>query len=111
MRRLENMAKYLHKILLGAVVMFGLAVPAYSLGLQADAVAVEVSATVEIKVTDGKLYVGNLPVADRLNIYSVLGVNVASIEVKAGTNEYAVNLPKGLYIVKVGSVVKKIAVR
>lgn len=107
------MARYLHKVFLMVVglLFVGQVFAVANIHSTDDWMAVETSAIVDIKFVDGKLQVSNLPEADKLNVYSVLGVNVATIDAKAGTNEYSVSLSKGLYIVKVGNVVKKIAVR
>lgn len=107
------MARYLHKIFLtmAGLLLVGQMLVAVNTHSVDDWMAVETSAIVDIRFVDGRLQVSNLPESDKLNIYSVLGVNVATIDAKAGTNEYSVSLSKGLYIVKVGNVVKKIAVR
>lgn len=65
----------------------------------------------EISISGNKIYIQNLAVGGKLQIYSVLGVNVATIDVRSGSGEYNVNLPKGYYIVKIGDVVRKVAVR
>jgi hypothetical protein len=65
----------------------------------------------EISIIANKIYIQNLPSAGKLQIFSILGVNIATIDVKAGTAEYSINLPKGYYIVKVGDVVRKVAVK
>ncbi|MBP1616224.1 MAG: hypothetical protein H6Q14_51 [Bacteroidetes bacterium] len=65
----------------------------------------------EISITGNKIYIQNLPTGGKLQVFSVLGVSVAIIEVKAGSGEYNINLPKGYYIVKIGDVVRKVAIK
>ena len=67
----------------------------------------------ETKITyaDGRLIVENLPQDAVLEVYSIVGVKVYSQRIKSGTNEYYLNLPKDYYIIRVGEMVKKIAVR
>lgn len=65
----------------------------------------------EILVAGSRLIVKNLEQDAVLEIYSIVGVKVYSIEVKAGTNEYPINLPKGYYIIRIGKHTKKIAIR
>ena len=67
--------------------------------------------TTEISYTENKIIIQDLPYSGKLQIYSVLGVNIANIDVKSGSGEYAVQLPRGYYIVKIGDVVRKIAVK
>lgn len=65
----------------------------------------------EISMAGNRLIVKNLPKDGILEIYSIVGVKVYSREIKAGTNEYPINLPKGYYIIRIGSLAKKIALR
>lgn len=46
-----------------------------------------------------------------LYIYNITGVRVLSLRVDGNDKSYNLNLPKGCYIVKVGSVVRKISIR
>lgn len=46
-----------------------------------------------------------------LHIYNVTGVRVMSIKVDGYEKSYALNLPKGCYIVKIGKTVRKITIR
>ncbi|MFT4071902.1 MAG: T9SS type A sorting domain-containing protein [Dysgonamonadaceae bacterium] len=101
--------KHLYKIIIFFAFSL-LSLPAFSLDERSVFSAIDNQDT-EISVSGNKIYITNLPVAGKLQIYSILGVNIASIDVKAGTNEYSVNLPKGYYIVKVGDIVRKVAVK
>lgn len=65
----------------------------------------------EISMAGNRLIVKNLPEDGVLEIYSIVGVKVYTREIKAGTNEYPINLPKGYYIIRIGGLVKKIALR
>lgn len=65
----------------------------------------------EITFAGNRLIVKNLEKDGVLEIYSIVGVKVFSREVKAGTNEYVLNLPKGYYIIRIGEIAKKIAIR
>ncbi len=106
--KIENM-KHLYK----ALILFAFALTTAT-GFSKESAGVFYSAdpqATEISIIANKIYVQNLPNAGKLQIYSVLGVNVATIEVKAGSGEYSINLPKGYYIVKVGDVVRKVAVK
>ena len=65
----------------------------------------------EILYAGNRLIVKNLEQDSVLEIYSIVGVKVYSIEIRAGSNEYPIQLPKGYYIVRIGKHSKKIAVR
>jgi hypothetical protein len=40
-----------------------------------------------------------------------MGVKVYNRRVKAGTNQYILSLPKGYYIIKIGKLTRKIAIK
>ena len=65
---------------------------------------------VNIKLSENRLTIENLPKDDILEIYNIMGVKVYSRRVKAGTNEYLLSLSKGFYILKIGKITKKIAI-
>lgn len=65
----------------------------------------------EILYAGNRLIVKNLEQDSVLEVYSIVGTKVYSIEIKAGSNEYPIQLPKGYYIVRIGKHSKKIAVR
>lgn len=46
-----------------------------------------------------------------LEIYNLTGVKVASFRVDSEDKTVSLNLPKGVYIIKVGKVVRKISLR
>lgn len=65
----------------------------------------------KIKVTENRLVIENLPKDGVLEIFSIVGVKVHTRKVKAGTNEYQLDLPKGYYIIRIGNLVKKILLK
>ncbi|MEA5062928.1 MAG: T9SS type A sorting domain-containing protein [Petrimonas sp.] len=65
----------------------------------------------KIKVTENRLIIENLPKDGVLEVFSIVGVKVYTRKVKAGTNEYQLDLPKGYYIVRIGDLVKKILLK
>lgn len=65
---------------------------------------------VNIKLSENRLTIENLPKDNILEIYNIMGVKVYSRRVKAGTNEYLLSLSKGFYILKIGKITKKIAI-
>ncbi len=79
---------------------------------QSRGVVVEESVSeTKIKVSENRLIIENLPKDGVLEVFSIVGIKVHTQKVKAGTNEYQLNLPKGYYIVRVGDLVKKILLK
>lgn len=67
--------------------------------------------SVVIKLAENRLIIENLPKDDILEIYNIMGVKVYNRRINAGTNEYILSLPEGYYILKIGKLTKKIAIR
>jgi hypothetical protein len=67
--------------------------------------------SVEVVAIENRIKVFNVPAGSRLEIYSVVGIKVADIEMKQPDGEYAVNIAKGYYIIRIGETVRKVAIR
>ena len=65
----------------------------------------------EITFAGNRLIIKNLEKDGILEVYSIVGAKVFSKEIKAGTNDFYLNLPKGYYIIRIGNIAKKIAIR
>jgi hypothetical protein len=65
----------------------------------------------KIKLTENRLIIENLPKDELLEIYNIMGMKVYNRRVKAGTNQYVLSLPKGYYIIKIGKLTRKIAIK
>lgn len=68
-------------------------------------------APVEISAFDNKIVVENAPIGSKLEIYSVVGIRVKEIVMKQPSGEYTVDIAKGYYIVRIGDIVRKVAIR
>jgi hypothetical protein len=66
---------------------------------------------VKVNVIDNRIIVTDAPAKSRLQIYNIVGVRVREIEIKHPSEEYAVSLPKGYYIVRIQDTVRKIVIR
>lgn len=105
------MKKNIYLYILLPVFIFGFGVNnSYSLN-QIDFTMVESKLETKISFSDNRLIVENLKQDSVLEVFSIVGVKVYSIKIKAGTNEYPINLPKGYYIIRIGNIAKKIALR
>ena len=67
--------------------------------------------SVEISAYDNKIVVENAPIGSKLEIYSVVGIRVKEIPMKQPSGEYAVDIAKGYYIVRIGETVRKVSIR
>ena len=112
--KVNEMKNFCHTFYLVLLMLLGSGFMAYGLKAQEPVVAEASSHNIHVYVTsNNRLIVENSPKEGELilEIFSIVGVKVYSEKVKGGTNEYVINLPKGYYIVKIGNVVKKIAVK
>ncbi|MDR1880551.1 MAG: T9SS type A sorting domain-containing protein [Tannerellaceae bacterium] len=66
---------------------------------------------VEITASENRIKVTNAPAGSKLEVYSVVGIKVKEIEMKHASGEYTVDIAKGYYIVRIGEVVRKVAIR
>jgi hypothetical protein len=57
------------------------------------------------------LFLQNAPIGEKLKIMSIVGVCVFEKRVDSTYMEIILELPKGYYIVKVGTIVRKIAIK
>jgi hypothetical protein len=70
--------------------------------------------TMSVEVTingTSKITMTNVPATGYLEVYSILGVRVKSINLKTCVGGCSIDLPKGIYILKAGKVAQKIIVR
>lgn len=61
-----------------------------------------------------RVILDNIPsVTSSVDIYSILGVKTASVNLKSSASEgyYYLDLPKGIYILKAGKIAQKIIIR
>lgn len=67
--------------------------------------------SIEISAYDNKIVVANAPAGSKLEIYSVVGIRVKEIPMKQSSGEYAVDIAKGYYIVRIADTVRKVSIR
>ena len=65
---------------------------------------------ITISVTESAIRVTGAA-GQMLSVYNVAGMRIAFVKVESADKHFDFNLPKGCYIVKVGKVVRKIAVK
>ena len=65
----------------------------------------------EITMVGNRIFVENAPVGKRIEVFSVVGLKVADIEIKTPSGDHLLNVPKGYYILRIGDIVRKVAIR
>ena len=75
-------------------------------------VVVADTSAIEISLVENRLLiVKNAPIGKKLEVYSIVGNKVKEFEMKTSSGEYILNLPRSLYIVKLGGVVRKYVIK
>lgn len=69
------------------------------------------SDSIELWADTNRLYVRNGETGMKIVIYSVVGTKVSEVELKSPNSEIPIQLPKGYYILKIGEIARKIAVK
>ena len=67
--------------------------------------------SIEIWADINMLFIHNAEPGTTIVIYSIVGTKVKEVELKSTSSEIPLQLAKGYYIVKVGEVARKIAVK
>ncbi|MDR0865726.1 MAG: T9SS type A sorting domain-containing protein [Candidatus Symbiothrix sp.] len=65
----------------------------------------------ELNVVNNILYIKNATAGTKVEIISILGNKVHQIEMTSSEGTYELNLPKAIYIFKLGGVVRKFIIR
>lgn len=67
---------------------------------------------VEITLLDSNvLVVKNAPIGKKIEVYSIVGNKMKEIEIKSSYGEYSLDLPKSIYIIKLGEIVRKYVIK
>lgn len=89
-----------------------LAVPTYAGAADAEMVPVEQSIEDDITITvDGQWVVINGAQGQTLEVVSLTGRRVMTVKIESPAQRVELNVPKGCYILKIGKVVRKIAIQ
>jgi len=74
-------------------------------------VAVSQETTVSVLLKGKILQLQNAVVGEKLEVLSIVGVKVFDKKIESSNQEFQLGLPRGYYIVKIGTVVRKISVK
>ncbi|MEA4841386.1 MAG: hypothetical protein ABFC90_12085 [Bacteroidales bacterium] len=74
-------------------------------------VTVSQETTVSVFLKGKTLQLQNAVVGEKLEVLSIVGVRVFDKKIESSNQEFQLGLPKGYYIVKMGTVVRKISVK
>jgi hypothetical protein len=67
--------------------------------------------TVELTINNEKVPIPFTGLNTKINVFSIIGSKVLSVNIKSGMPEDSITLPKGYYILKVDNVTRKIVVK
>jgi len=67
--------------------------------------------SVSIFMKGSTLQLQNATVGEKIEILSIVGVRVFDKKIESSNQEYVLELSKGYYIVKIGTIVRKISVK
>ncbi|HET9571115.1 MAG TPA: T9SS type A sorting domain-containing protein [Bacteroidales bacterium] len=75
-------------------------------------VAAASTETILSVIQTGKvLQLQNATVGEKLEVLSIVGVRIAEKKIESSNQSFTLELPKGYYIVKIGTAVRKISVK
>ena len=66
---------------------------------------------IELTITGSTVKVKNATVGKFLDVYSVVGKKIESIEIKSINEECTLHVPKGLYILKIENTIRKVVIK
>jgi len=88
-----------------------MAVAPISLQAQTEREGIEVSVSgITLSISDGNIHIVGAN-GEVMEIFNLTGAKVATIRIDSADKTFALNLPKGCYLVKVGKIVRKISVQ
>ena len=73
--------------------------------------AVADTSAIKISFDLNRISVKNAPIGEKLIVFSVVGLKLKEFEMKTSSGEYVINLPRGIYILKIGETVQKCVVK
>ena len=92
-------------------ILFGVSVSGFSQSSNRSSVADSDKQTIELTINNEKVFISVSNLNTKVNIFSIIGSKVSSINVKSGFGERAITLPKGYYLLKVDNTTHKIAIK
>lgn len=89
-----------------------LAVPAFSMAAEAEVSPEEQTIEEDITITvNGQWVVIHGAQGQTLEVVSLTGRRVMTLKIESPAQRVELNVPKGCYILKIGKVVRKVAIR
>ncbi len=78
---------------------------------QSDRDGIEVSMSgITLSISDGNVHIVGAN-GEVMEVFNLTGTKVASIRIDSADKTFALNLPKGCYLIKIGKIVRKISVQ
>jgi hypothetical protein len=67
--------------------------------------------TLSVILTGKTLQLQNASVGEKMEVLSIVGVRIVEKKIESSNQSFTMELPKGYYIVKIGTAVRKISVK
>lgn len=99
------------KKVLAIVLILSLFSPVFAQKSEKAVVPVAQEQSITIAVKNKNMTIQNVKTGDKIEILNILGVKVIEKRTDSTTFEMLLDLPQGYYIVKVGSLVRKISLK
>ncbi len=64
-----------------------------------------------IPLSESQVQVKHAEPGTRMEVYSILGVRIASVRIESDNQTVSLNLPRGYYIFKIGNVVRRVVIK
>ena len=93
------------------LLLLGVSASGFSQNLNQSTVADAEKQTIELTINNEKYNIPHSKLNTHVDVFSIIGTKVASIEVKSGVGEATATLPQGYYIIKADNTSRKIAVK
>lgn len=93
------------------VLTLAMACAPVSMLAQSDRDGIEVSMSgITLSISDGNVHIVGAN-GEVMEVFNLTGTKVASIRIDSADKTFALNLPKGCYLIKIGKIVRKISVQ
>jgi hypothetical protein len=103
------MKRYLFILIIAWSAVFSTSLPAQEAKPNTPAEADKKN--IELTVDANRISVRNATVGQTMEIFSIIGLKMNEITMKATAADYTLNVPKGYYIIKIGETVRKIVIK
>ncbi len=93
------------------IIILGITITGFAGNTGDNSIANSDQQSVELIINNERIIVPNINPNTKMDLFSILGSKVSSIDIRSGYGEVNITLPKGYYILKADNTTRKIAVK